>query len=237
MDPMDPYYLTESMYVLNQKMYCEGLPIKKHNWHRVLSEYGWEKIPKKWITRLNQLSETKEHNSLYGIYDCMPDGDCFFHCMAHALNERDNYMSNYDCGDIRQLICDHLRPDQFEMILEYYKVMKDADDWSDGWDPYEITCIEDFKRLFLEGGHGFWCDWVILTLITDIIQVNILILTHMTDTNEISVYNTMIDHNDDRDTVVLLYENENHFKLVGHFNGDRMISYFKELPYEFNQLI
>jgi 5-keto 4-deoxyuronate isomerase len=74
-------------------------------------------------------------------------------------------------------------------------------------------------------------------LITDIIQVNILILTHMTDTNEISVYNTMIDHKDDRDTVVLLYENENHFKLVGHFNGDRMISYFKELPYEFNQLI
>ena len=42
--------------------------IKKYNWHRILDEYGWEKLPKKWISKLIKYSETYEKNSQYG-YD------------------------------------------------------------------------------------------------------------------------------------------------------------------------
>ena len=27
-------------------------PIKSHNWHHLLSEYGWEKLPKQWIKKI-----------------------------------------------------------------------------------------------------------------------------------------------------------------------------------------
>ena len=33
-------------------------------------------------------------------------------------------------------------------------------------------------------------------------------------------------YNMNYDTICLVYEDECHFKLVGHFNGDMMVSYF-----------
>jgi hypothetical protein len=203
-----------------------GAPIKKRHWHVDLAEYGWEKIPKKWVMRLNHYASVKEHNSLYGVLDCQPDGDCFFHCMANALNERDNYLMEYGSDDIRRMLCDGLDPDTYETVLGYYKVMKDSGDWCENWDPYDITCIDEFKRQLMVGGHSFWGDWILMSLLTDILDINLVILTHYIDTNDISVYNTLLGFVDGRATVVMLHENGNHFKLVGHFNGNRTISYF-----------
>ena len=40
------------------------------------------------------------------------------------------------------------------------------------------------------------------------------------------------------DTICLVYEDECHFKLVGHFNGDMMVSYFtnKNIPIELSKM-
>ena len=96
---MNEYYYTDNLRLKDDKMeYKQNdifIPIKKHNWHHILSEYGWQKIHKPWITKLNQLSKVKERNSLYGVLDCDSDGDCFFHCIANALNERDIDIGNY----------------------------------------------------------------------------------------------------------------------------------------------
>ena len=231
---MEPYYLTDEIVLHEGVMSRKGAPLTKRRWHWDLAEYGWDKIPKKWIVRLNQHASVKEHNSLYGVLDCPPDGDCFFHCMANALNERDNYLLEYGSDDIRRMLCDGLDIETYDTILGYYRVMKDSGEWSEEWDPYDITCLEDFQRQLMVGGHSFWGDWILMSLLTDILEINIVILTNDTDTHEISVYNTLQDFQACRDTVVLLHENENHFKLVGHFNGKRMIAYFasQDIPEE-----
>ena len=36
------------------------IKIKERDWHIYLSDYGWSKLNKKWIMKLNKLSKTKK---------------------------------------------------------------------------------------------------------------------------------------------------------------------------------
>ena len=56
--------------------------------------------------------------------------------------------------------------------------------------------------------------------------------------NNYSVYNTLNDYNPNYGTIFLLYEDTCHFKLIGNFNGSKMISYFENntLPIELRKL-
>ena len=42
---MEEYYLTDNIRLINDKMeYRKSdtfVPVKKHNWHHILNEYGW----------------------------------------------------------------------------------------------------------------------------------------------------------------------------------------------------
>ena len=62
------YYLTDTIFLNEKKMYYEDedenrKEIKKYNWHKILCDYGWEKLPKKWITKLNKYATQYEKNS------------------------------------------------------------------------------------------------------------------------------------------------------------------------------
>ena len=150
----EEYYLTDNIRLFNDKMEYrrneieEFKPILKKIWHHILSEYGWEKINKKWIIKLNKLSNKKEKNSLYGVLDCDTNGNCFFQCIAQSLNERDRGIDNYyNSGDIRRMISDNISEEQYDMIISYYRIMKDANDFSEDWDPYSIKSIDDFNAI------------------------------------------------------------------------------------------
>ena len=240
---MNRYYITDEVYLdLNDnKMYSEkgdiSTPLTPNNWHHKLGDFGWLKLPRPWIIKLNSLSAMKSKNSPYGVLDCEADGDCFFHCLANALNERDKWVNQHTSDDIRQLLCDNLTEDQFQDLIGFYKIMKDANDFEEEWDPYDIQSIDDFKEQVLKGGHSYWGDYLLLSLLCDILKINLKILSHETDTNDISVYNMMRDDMDDYDNVVLLYENGCHFKLIGKFQESTMVSYFKELPEELRGLV
>ena len=60
-------YLNENIYSENHIFYYEEeakiIKITERNWHNYLCEYGWEKINKKWIVKLNKLSNVKKKNS------------------------------------------------------------------------------------------------------------------------------------------------------------------------------
>jgi len=236
------YYLTDNIRIRNEIMeYKIGEVFKRikcNNWHHILNEYGWEKIHKSWIIRLNRLNNNKEKNSRYGILDCESDGDCFFHCIANALNEkeRDNDII-YNSDDIRNMISENLTEEQYDMIIGYYRIMKDADDFSEDWDPYKINSLEDFKQKISTSGHEYWGDYILLQVLMDILKCNIFILNCNTYNNDFSVYNTLNDYNKIHDSIFLIYENNCHFKLMGYFN-DKMISYFndKNLPKELKSL-
>ena len=240
---MEAYYLTDNIRLYNDKMEYKKddiyLPIKKYNWHHILNEYGWEKIHKPWITKLNQLSVKKEKNSRFGILDCESDGDCFFHCIANSLNERDINTDNYYISDdIRKLISDNISQDQFNLMITTYRIMKDADDFSEEWDPYEVSTLADFKNTLNTSGHSYWGDFMLLQVLSEILKVNIYILNTNEYQNEYNVYHTMCEYKRDYDNIFLLLENSCHFKLIGYFD-DKMITYFRsdEIPIELKKLL
>ena len=123
------------------------------------------------------------------------------------------------------------------MIIGYYRIMKDADDFSEDWDPYKITSLEDFKHKIKTSGHEYWGDYILLQVLMNLLKCNIFILNCNHYTNDFSVYNTLNDYNSDYDSIFLIYENNCHFKLVGYFN-DKMNSYFNDynIPQELKVL-
>ena len=239
---MNEYYYTDNLRLKDDKMEYKlndiFIPIKKHNWHHILNEYGWEKINKSWIIILNKHSDNKEKNSRYGMKDCESDGDCFFHCIANALNERDINTENYYISDdIRKMISDNITIDQYNFMISTYRIMKDADDFSEGWDPYEIDSLEEFRECIETSGHIYWGDFMLLQLLCEILKINIFILKANEYENDYSIYNTMCSKKRDYDNIFLILENNIHFKLLGYFN-DKIISYFKYemIPIELKRL-
>ena len=85
----EPYYLTDKIFIQNNKYFYDNQPIKNHNWHHLLKEYGWEKLNKFWIKKLNKLSGLKCNNSLFGVLECGSNGDCLFNCISYAINQVD----------------------------------------------------------------------------------------------------------------------------------------------------
>jgi len=244
------YYLTENIFFRENKMYhtikSKEKQITSTNWHTALSEYGWSKIPLPWIKRLNVLSLTKTKNSCFGILDCESDGNCFFHCISNAINEN-NILNNdseqpeqpeqTDYNDIRNQLAESISEESYKTMINYYRIMKDADDFDEEWDPYDIQCLEDFKNQLRKSGHNYWGDYILLNNVIQILNLNIFILNYNETEKDYTIYNTLIDFNSDYDSIFLLYEEECHFKLIGYFNGDRIISYFTDnIPIELLRL-
>ena len=236
---MNRYYLTEIIYIQDNIMYIQGKKIHTNNWHHILKDYGWGKLPLQWIKKLNKLADSKTKNSRFGVLDCEEDGDCFFHCIANALNERDRDKGEqYNSIDIRNNIADSITEEEFQNLISYYRIMKDADDFDENWDPYKIESIGDFKRQIRKSGNNYWGDFLLLSLILQILRLNIYILNHNEKEKEPTIYNTLNEYNSKYNTIFLLYENNCHFRLVGYFDDNQMISYFsnENIPLEFIKL-
>tara|TARA_B100000282_G_C31666549_1_gene460139 strand:+ start:168 stop:905 length:738 start_codon:yes stop_codon:yes gene_type:complete len=241
---MNKYYLTDKLYLLDNKLYYEDKNssklIKNHNWHTLLSDYGWNKLHLKWIKKFNHLSDIKNKNSLFGVLDCGGEGDCLFHCISQALKSNDyfNTIHDYEVSDLRKKICDKIDYDKFLEIINYYKIFKDSDDFYESWDPYSIT-YDEFKELLLEGGNNYWGDNIILNILKETLNINMIILTENNHQNTFDYYPILYDFDENLNTIILLYEDEIHFKLVGYFKDNNMITYFNKttIPSEILKLI
>ena len=240
---LDEHYITDTLKIekniLKYRKDKKFIPIKKSNWHKILSEYGWKKIDKNWIIKLNKLSKSKERNSLYGIYDVPKDGNCFYHCIAKAFT--DNYINDvylYDDIDIRKIISEGLTQSHFENYIEYYRIIESINENDNLWDANKIINLDDLKEIIKSSTIDFWVDYYILQFAIEILNINILILNTNEDKKLYTVYNTMINYDKGKKTIILSYENENHFNLVGYYNGENIVTLFehKEIPYEFSVL-
>jgi len=238
------FYLTENIILKDNKTYYKTKDkykkVTNNNWHHILQEFGWSKISLPWIKILNKLSSQVNKNSPFAILDCESDGDCFFHCISNALNEYNRFNADYeskDSCDIRHLIAESITEEKFNEMIGYYKIMKDVDDFDEGWDPYEIKNLKDFQSILKESGHNYWCDYILLNEIVKILELNILILNCNDDLKDYSIYNTLIEYNPEYDSIFLLFEDNCHFKLVGYFDDHKITSYFTEnIPTEFLKL-
>jgi len=237
------FYLTDTIYFNDNKLYYEKdsviKQIKKHNWHSILNDYGWEKLNTRWIKKLNTLKENSSKNSLFGSLDCGGNGDCLFHCISYALKSQNLFETNfeYEVQDLRKIVCDNIDQEKFNEIIEIYKILKDSNDFDEFWDPYEIN-FEGFKELIMKGGNNYWGDNIILNILKEKLNINIIILNSNSIQNQYNYYPLLYEFDEDLKTIILSYEDEIHFKLVGYFN-ESMITYFNKgnIPNEILKLI
>lgn len=228
-------YLTDTIVIKENKIFCDDKLVKKHNWHIKLEELGWSKLSKQWISKLNKLHNPYKNNSLFGALECGDDGDCLFHCIATALNSQNK--DYYESKDIRKELANSITVDQYNYIISFYRSMKDIDDFDEEWDPYEIKSLDDFKQQLMQSGHAYWGDYLILQLINQIFKVNLFILTQNDIDDIYEPYPLALYYDECNPTIILLHENSSHFKLIGHFQGV-MNTYFTNntLPLEIKRL-
>ena len=172
---MDIYYLSENIYLRDDKLYRNNKLIKKYDWHKKLSELGWTKLSLPLIKLLNTYSDTKYKNSQYGMLECGRDGSCFFHCIAYALNTNEIYKAEpyvYNSQDLRNILANSITNKLFNEIIVIYKILKDNDELYDTWDPYTIK-IQEFKNLITDENNVFWGDHILLQLIQLMLQFQV----------------------------------------------------------------
>ena len=250
---MIKYYLTDIIYLENNKLYHNEKLIKDHNWHKLLSEYGWKKLHIQWIKKLNKylkemnvsdliprVSNSSFKNSLFGCLDCGGDGDCFLHCLCYALNSKniDTIVQEYDIHKLRNNISDMITYDKYNEIINIYKILVDSDDFDEDWDPYTIQ-FNEFKKKIIEGGNEYWCDNILINMIRVLLNINIIILNSNEIENKYYHYPILYQYDKNLNTILLLYENNHHFKLIGYFYQNNMITYFDKnnIPNEILKLI
>jgi hypothetical protein len=223
---------------LNNTFAIEGenkIKINSNNWHKYLDIVGWGKLSLSIIKYLNRNSKIRNKNSPYGVIDCGGDGECLFHCISHALSS--DFKEYYDYKDIRRIVAESIDDDIFQNIIETYRVLKDSNDFDEEWDPCEINCKEDFQRIIKEGGNNYWGDHILFQLIIRALKINIFILKLDNTTNDYGIYSTYQEYNKSLKSIILLYEDNIHFKLVGYFK-DKMITLFKDedIPSEIKRI-
>lgn len=236
----ETFYLTENIIIKDGRYYYEENSnlkvIKNHNWHHFLKEYGWEKLNKHWIKTLNKLSGEKCNNSLFGVLECGSNGDCLFNCISYAIKDISD--ENYDGISLREDLSEYINEEIFKNLMETYKISKISGDFYEDWDPETIN-IDEFKDILKKGGHDYWGDFLILQLLKEHLNINIVILYNNDISGEYYNYPLMYEYNPSLKTVILLYENEIHFRLIGYFSENKMITYFTEndIPKEILKLI
>ena len=242
---MDYFYLSDNIFIKEDKTYIiknnKEVLIKNNNWHKLLKDIGWTKLSTQWIKKLSKLSTNKKKKSTFGIIDCGSDGDCFFHCISFALNSVERYKSDpiiYNAHDIKSLLVNSIDIKTFNDIIEIYKILKDQDELEEYWNPYNTT-FDEFKEMILNKENIFWGDHILIQLIIKVLNINVIILNNDTYSKEYNVYNTMIEYDLTKNTIILMYDNNNHFRLVGYYKDNLILSLFehRSIPDEIKILI
>lgn len=247
------YYITDSIYILNNKTYYETnvsekdhnktkkIKLNKSNWLKYLGSYGWERMCLGWRKRLDE--NTK--NSCYGVLECGADGDCLFHVISEALNSQYIYQENFnseiklhDVSSLRKLVSEQITDDNFSYILNNYILEKSSGEFQGEWDPENIKSKEELQKEIKKCGNNFWGDHILLQLLQKILNINVIIMnsdnySDSEDENDRFLINSLCDNLEPtRKTIIIYFFEEFHFQLTGYFDGNIMKTIFdyNELP-------
>ena len=194
--------------------------------HLYLNEFGWEKIHRNWIIKLNKLSDKKKKNSTFGCLDCGEGGNCLFNCISYSLTPYSEY-NNIDENIylLRLMLSENIDDKLFSEIIDIYKINMINGEFEEMWDPFTIT-INDFKEKIINGGNEYWGDFLLISVLKKILKVNIIILYSNAKKNEFYNYSLLHEYDKTLNTIILSYEDDIHFRLVGHYNEQQMIVLF-----------
>jgi len=224
------YFLTDSLYLDNGYFFFElnndFVKVNKKNFTEAFSLYGWEDIDYLWETQLG---------NNYLILDCGSNGDCLFHCISEALNLKEIYkvkdvnnIKLLDISELRKVASDQINDENFNIIMESYKLEYELGEFQGQWDPVEMLNKKELQNEIRKPGNNFWGDHIIIQLLSKALKINFIILNSDDDDDSISF--TYIDTNEKCAILILYYENKCHYKLVGKFDGKKMQVIFNKIP-------
>ena len=237
---MTEIYLTDNIIIYQGKYHCENNKDRKlindKNWHKKLNDIGWQKLDKTWIMRLNSHSKIKG-NSKWGLLDCDTNGDCFYSVIAEAYNYYNKNIDQadlVDVMDIRKKISTKFTDDNFEYIMNVYKIEESENEFYHKWNIYDIKTPQDLQKELIKSGHNYWADHIIIQLFQEVFELNIIILKQSNMKKHSKIYSLGDELDPTRKTIILYYINQMHFKLIGYFNNNAIHTIFNydELPEE-----
>ena len=238
----EKYYITGNIFRQNNKLYFQNgntkVKLNKKNWHKMLKDYGWEKISKQWVNKLDL------KNNYFAVLDCGGNGDCLFHCISEALNEPYDLSSElFDTQHLRDIAAEQINEDNFTLILENYKIEKENNEFQGYWDPFIIKTKEQLKKEIQTCGNNFWGDHILLQLIQKKLNINIILFKTniydiLSEENEENIEIQFLDENKDI-TIMLYYISEMHYQLIGYFDGNLIQTKFnkQQIPDEIKKII
>ena len=245
----DEIYITPNIIVKNKTFYYTNNEtnrlnkINDRNWHKIMCDDGWFKIDWSWRVRLNENSQKNNKNCTYAIRDCGGEGNCLFECIATALNYTkaiepnlniiiDNNLKQeyYTSNDIRNIASSSITIDNFDCIIESYKLAKLNNEFYGNWNPFNIFKIEDLQNEIMKMGDNFWGDHIIINLLEEKLNVSFIILNN----EEYIIQNIMNNIRSHKYVILLYYSTNLHFQLIGKINKNTLITIFEieKLPME-----
>lgn len=225
----DLVYFTEDLVFDPLKKHfstSDTVRINHRNWLSHFDNYGYSSLDDIWESRLGK------NYSKIGIMECGSEGDCLFYAIAEALNfENMKSMSNsdiYTVDSLREIAADQITSDNFPLIIESYRLEADSFDFNGDWDPNEIHTPEDLRTELIISGNNYWGDIIVLQLLQQALEINFIILR----SDEALVYPTATENSNYDKSIILYYENNIHFKLVGVFQSNNLftVQKTKKLP-------
>ena len=237
---MTDIYLTDKIIINQGKYYYKNDKDRKlindKNWHTILSDTGWHKLDKSWIMRLNTFSKTKG-NSKWGLLDCDNNGDCFYSVIAEAFNYYHKNIEKHevlDVIDIRKKIATKFTCENFDYIMNVYKIEESLNEFYHKWDINDIKTHDDLRKEIIKSGHNYWADHIVIQLFQDAFKLNIIILKQSNVKKNSKIYSLGNVLDSEKKTIILYYIDQMHFKLIGYFNNNAIHTIFTydKLPEE-----
>lgn len=187
------------------------------NWKNCLKKSGWENFPEDW----NSIIEFDR----LGIKENYGDGDCLFLAISYGLNiyyQLKNEDKKFTVKSLRNLVSEDINENNFEEILNFYKIEKESNELVGNWNPNNIKTVKQFKNLIRKSGNYFWGDHYTISILSNKLKINFIVL----DDNSNNIYRLGEEINKYENTIILFYEQQIHFKLVGYFKNNKIVTIF-----------
>ena len=221
------------IYIVNNKIYYKKNKndnlneINNDNWSIYLQ--GWNKFPESWQNIINI--------SNLGLKESLQDGNCLFSSISYGLNLNNQFNKinyKYDSQLLRNLLSKEITKSNFNEIIELYKIEKKNNEFNGSWNPLNINTIQKFKNIIKNSDNKYWGDYISISLLEKILKINFLILNSENN----NIYYLGNDINKFPKTMILYYEDNIHFMLVGYFKNNKMITLFENnnLPNQIYEL-
>ena len=189
------------------------------NWKNCFKKSGWENFPYDW----NSIIEFER----LGIKENYGDGDCLFLAISYGLNiyyQLKNEDIKFTVKSLRNLVSEDINEKNFEEILNFYKIEKENNEFVGNWNPNNIKTVKQFKNLIRKTGNYFWGDHYTISILSNKLKINFIVL----DDNSNNIYRLGEEIKKYDNTIILFYEQQIHFKLVGYFSNNKIETVFQK---------